>query len=104
MVAATERISRDVICEVTAVDDDKPDDDNADDEMTVDWSNDYTMYFRLFRMYFYILIFMTASERPLYDGVNTVVSVTWLKSQLACEKPGPRFRILLKKTTFSVFS
>jgi len=36
VVAATERISRDVICEVTAVDDDKPDDDNADDEMTVD--------------------------------------------------------------------
>jgi len=43
VVAATDRISREVICEVTPVDDDdddKQDDSNADDEMTVDWRND----------------------------------------------------------------
>jgi len=36
VVAATDRISRDVICEVTPVDDDEQHDDVDDDEMTVD--------------------------------------------------------------------
>ena len=37
VVAATDRIARDVICEVTPVDDDEQDDDSVDKEMTVDW-------------------------------------------------------------------
>jgi len=36
VVAATDRIARDVICEVTPVDDDEQDDDSVDKEMTVD--------------------------------------------------------------------
>ena len=53
VVAATDRIARDVICEVTPVDDDdEQDGDSVDKEMTVDWWKDSHPVFKTIPNFF----------------------------------------------------